>query len=276
MQESQAKLQAQLDNQSQGSHLQQQQQQGVPGARGTAPAHIINSVQGPTIPQDASMGSRDAQGHPLCYLQPTQPGGVQETLQQAEAVSLLPQFLPVVDATGREIGFLQGSTMTTFQTVPIEGSSLPQQQQLPTSLQQAHFQQPNALNHLSIPVLPQQPVPSHLSPRKTSSQSALPSLLPPQQINQPALHFHSQHPVGMNMMQNVRSPQQQQQQPPVQTRMAQMPAEVAVVCGGVRGLLSISSFTILCECAECLSKGPPESRPQFRPVDWEPHCGEFT
>ena len=57
--------------------------------------------------------------------------------------------------------------------------------------------------------------------------------------------------------------------------MADMPAEVAVVCNGVRGTLVLSTMRVsLCGCAECGTKGPPESRPVFHPTHWEQHCGD--
>jgi hypothetical protein len=55
--------------------------------------------------------------------------------------------------------------------------------------------------------------------------------------------------------------------------MADMPAEVAVVCNGVRGVLVLASMRVsACGCAECAAKG--ESRPLFHPTHWEQHCGE--
>lgn len=63
--------------------------------------------------------------------------------------------------------------------------------------------------------------------------------------------------------------------PSVAMSMADMPAQVAVVCNGVRGVLVLSSMRISsCGCSECGAKGPPESRPLFHPTHWEQHCGK--
>ena len=56
--------------------------------------------------------------------------------------------------------------------------------------------------------------------------------------------------------------------------MADLPAEVPVVCNGVRGVLVLSSMRVgQCGCAECGAKGPDGAL--FHPTHWEQHCGEW-
>ena len=58
--------------------------------------------------------------------------------------------------------------------------------------------------------------------------------------------------------------------------MDDMPAEVPVVCNGIKGVMVLAAMRVRgCACSECSARpGPPESRPLFHPTHWEQHCGE--